>query len=65
VTDVNATGGELKAIELPPELEPQVTYGAGVPTAAREPELGQAFAVGLRQGDCATALERAGFGPAP
>ena len=30
VTDVNATGGELKAIELPKDLEPQVTYGAGV-----------------------------------
>ena len=30
VTDVNATNGELKAIELPPEVEPQVTYAAGV-----------------------------------
>jgi molybdate transport system substrate-binding protein len=65
VTDVNATGGELKAIELPEELEPQVTYGAGVPAEAREPELGRAFVEGLTNGPCADALEEAGFGGAP
>jgi molybdate transport system substrate-binding protein len=63
VTDVNATGGNLKAIDLPEELEPQVTYGAGVPTEAREPELGQKFIDGLTLGPCASALEDAGFGP--
>ncbi len=62
VTDVNATGGELEAIDLPPELEPEVTYGAGVPTAAREAELGRTFVAGLTLGPCATALEEAGFG---
>jgi molybdate transport system substrate-binding protein len=65
VTDVNATGGELEAIELPDELEPDVTYGAGVPTEAREPELGQEFINGLTLGPCANALEEAGFGPSP
>jgi molybdate transport system substrate-binding protein len=65
VTDVNATGGNLKAIDLPEELEPQVTYGAGVPTEAREPELGQKFIDGLTLGPCASALEDAGFGPSP
>jgi molybdate transport system substrate-binding protein len=65
VTDVNATGGGLKAIDLPVELEPQVTYGAGVPTEAREPDLGQAFIDGLTSGPCADALEEAGFGSAP
>jgi molybdate transport system substrate-binding protein len=65
VTDVNATGGELKAIDLPDELEPEVTYGAGVPTEAREPELGEAFVAGLTLGPCADALEEAGFGPSP
>jgi molybdate transport system substrate-binding protein len=65
VTDVNATGGELEAIELPDELEPDVTYGAGVPTDAREPELGQEFINGLTLGPCANALEEAGFGPSP
>ena len=65
VTDVNAAGRELKAIELPEELEPQATYGAGVPTEAREPELGKRFVDGLTDGPCADALEEAGFGAAP
>jgi molybdate transport system substrate-binding protein len=65
VTDVNATGGELTAIKLPSALEPEVTYGAGVVKAGREPELAQTFVDGLSKGDCATALEEAGFGKAP
>jgi molybdate transport system substrate-binding protein len=65
VTDVNATGDELKAIELPADLEPQVTYGAGVVTKAEQPELAQTFVDGLTDGDCADALKDAGFGPAP
>jgi molybdate transport system substrate-binding protein len=65
VTDVNATGGDLKAIELPEDLEPQATYGAGVPTKAQEPELGQRFLDGLTDGPCADALEEAGFGAPP
>ena len=65
VTDVNATGGELKTIELPASLEPQVTYGAGVVKTAQRPELAQRFVDGLAEGNCAGALEDAGFGPAP
>ena len=65
VTDVNATGGELKAIELPMNLEPEVTYGAGVVSNGEQPELAQQFVDGLTQGDCADALSEAGFGPAP
>ena len=65
VTDVNATGGDLKAIELPAGLEPQVVYGAGVVKKSEQPELAQKFVDGLTQGDCAAALEEAGFGPAP
>ena len=64
-TDVNATGGDLKAIDLPDELDPQVTYAAGVPTEAREPELGKEFVSGLTRGPCADALQEAGFGAAP
>jgi molybdate transport system substrate-binding protein len=65
VTDVNATRGALKAIDLPAELEPEVTYGAGVPTEAGEPELGRSFIDGLTSGPCSDALEEAGFGGAP
>ena len=62
VTDVNATSGDLTAIKLPADLEPEVTYGAGVVAAARQPELAQTFVDGLTTGDCATTLEEAGFG---
>ena len=65
VTDVNATNGELKAVELPAELEPDVTYGAGVVKKAEQPELARRVLDGLAHGDCATALSDAGFGPAP
>ena len=65
VTDVNATGDELEAIELPAELEPDVTYGAAVVKGAKQPEKAQAFVDGLTEGPCADALQEAGFGPAP
>jgi molybdate transport system substrate-binding protein len=65
VTDVNATHGELKAIELPPEVEPQVTYEAGVVKGAKHPEQARAYLDGLLDGTCAAALRGAGFGPAP
>ena len=65
VTDVNATNGELKAIQLPADLEPQVTYSAGVVAKAKQPELARKFVDGLTDGDCADALSAAGFGPAP
>ena len=65
VTDVNATGGDLKAIQLANDLEPNVTYGAGVVKQAEHPELATKFVEGLTEGDCAQALADAGFGPAP
>ena len=65
ITDVNATGGDLKAIKLTEDLEPQVTYAAGVVKQAEQPELAKKFVGGLTQGDCADALTDAGFGPAP
>jgi molybdate transport system substrate-binding protein len=65
LTDVNSTGGELEAIELPAELRPTVTYGAGVVDGAEQPEQAQGFVLGLVEGRCADALEEAGFGPAP
>jgi molybdate transport system substrate-binding protein len=65
VTDVNATDGELKAIKLPADLQPTVTYGAGVVEGAEQPEQAQTFVDQLVSGPCADALEEAGFGPAP
>jgi molybdate transport system substrate-binding protein len=65
VTDVNAAGGDLKAIKLPGELQPRVTYGAGVVSDAKQPKLAQGFLDGLTQGACADSLKKAGFGSAP
>jgi molybdate transport system substrate-binding protein len=65
VTDVNAAGDELEAIELPAELEPEVTYGAAVVAGAKQPAKAQAFVDGLLDGPCADALQAAGFGAAP
>jgi molybdate transport system substrate-binding protein len=63
VTDVPASGGELKAIELPADLQPDVSYGAAVVSGAKNPEGARAFIDGLLSGDGARALRNAGFAP--
>jgi molybdate transport system substrate-binding protein len=65
VTDVNAAGGELEAIDLPAELQPKVAYAAGVVQGAKQPAAAERFVSQLVEGPCAEALEEAGFGPAP
>ena len=64
-TDVAAAGDKLEAIPLPPVVEPDVTYAAGVVRGAKQPELAREFVSGLRDGGCADALDEAGFGAAP
>jgi molybdate transport system substrate-binding protein len=64
VTDVNATDGVLKAIELPAAVEPEVASAASVIKGAKNPQDAQAFVDGLTNGPCAQALEDAGFGSA-
>jgi molybdate transport system substrate-binding protein len=61
-SDVQATGGELRAIELPAALEPKATYGAGVVEAAKQPDAAEAFVDDLAAGGCHEALLEAGFG---
>jgi molybdate transport system substrate-binding protein len=65
VTDVVATNGALKAVDLPAELEPDVAYGAAVVSGADNPEGAQQFIDGLLDGEGADALKAAGFGPPP
>jgi molybdate transport system substrate-binding protein len=65
VTDVAASGGELKAIQLPAELQPNVLYGVAVVTGANEPQAARSFIDGLLSGDGAAALREAGFRPPP
>ena len=61
-SDVKATKGELRAIELPAELDPTATYGAGVVKAAEQPDAAEAFVDDLLAGGCHSALRAAGFG---
>jgi molybdate transport system substrate-binding protein len=62
-TDVRAAGGELEAVELPPAVDPDVTYAAGVVEGAKAPGAARRFVAGLRAGACADALRETGFGP--
>jgi molybdate transport system substrate-binding protein len=65
VTDVAASDGQLKAIQLRADLQPNVAYGAAVVTGAKNPEGAHKFIDGLLSGDGATALEEAGFKAPP
>ena len=65
VTDVTASDGELKAIQLPADLQPDVSYGAAVVSGAKNPGGARAFIDGLLRGDGAGALRKAGFTPPP
>ena len=61
VTDVQAAGGKLKAIDLPADLKPQVSYGVAVVKDAKHPRQAQQFVDGLLDGAGKQALDRAGF----
>ena len=65
VSDVRATDGKLKAIELPDDLQPAVAYGVAVVKGAKHPEQAKAFIAGLLDGAGAQALSDAGFEPPP
>jgi molybdate transport system substrate-binding protein len=64
-SDVAATGGDLKAIALPDELQPTVIYAAGVVKGAKEPDAAGEYVDGLGDGPCADALRQAGLGGPP
>ena len=64
-TDVEATNGKLKTIELPASLQPQVAYGVAIVTGTPKREAAQAFVDGLLKGAGAEALREAGFKPPP
>jgi molybdate transport system substrate-binding protein len=63
VTDVVATNGRLKAIELPAALQPEVAYGVAIVKRADHRSAAQAFVAGLLDGPGAEALTNAGFKP--
>lgn len=65
VTDVDATDGKLRAIELPKSLQPQVAYGVAVVKGAKHPKQARQFINGLLRGAGQRALRAAGFEPPP
>jgi molybdate transport system substrate-binding protein len=64
-SDVAATRGELRAIELPPRLQPQVSYGIAVVNGAPDPDGARAFIHGLLTPKGQRILEDNGFLPVP
>ena len=66
VTDVNATKGALRAIELPAAAQPRVVYAAAVVKGTKHPERGAPIRrrPALRRRG-ARALRAAGFEPPP
>jgi molybdate transport system substrate-binding protein len=65
ITDVTATAGALRAIELPAPLQPRVAYGVVVVRGAEHPEAARRFVAGLLRGKGAAELRAAGFEPPP
>jgi molybdate transport system substrate-binding protein len=65
VTDVEATEGELEAIDLGSRLQPSVTYGVALVEGTEHPDQAQSFVDGLLHGEGRAALRQAGFGPPP
>jgi molybdate transport system substrate-binding protein len=65
VSDVRGTDGALRAIELPPDLQPDVAYGVAVVKGASQPAAARRFIAGLLDGRGAEALRAAGFEPPP
>jgi len=64
-TDVAASNGRLRAIELPPELQPDVAYGVAIVKGSKRRGAARDFVVGLLRGDGADALRAARFEPPP
>ena len=63
VTDVVATRGRVKAVELPKSLQPSVRYGAAVVKGAKQPKQAKRFIDGLLTGKGLETMDGAGFEP--
>jgi molybdate transport system substrate-binding protein len=61
VTDVAATDGKLRAVELPRALQPSVAYGVAIVKGAGNKAAARRFVDGLVDGDGARVLRDAGF----
>lgn len=62
-TDVTAAGGQLRAIDLPQNLEPDIAYGVAVVSGTSHPAAARTFVAGLLHGAGRATLLRDGFLP--
>jgi molybdate transport system substrate-binding protein len=65
VTDVNATEGQLHAIDLPRDASPTVAYGIAVVKGAKHPQAAENFVDGIMAAKGQQVLKAAGFEPPP
>jgi molybdate transport system substrate-binding protein len=65
VTDTQTVAGEVRTVQVPGDLQPDVAYAAAVVGDSGEPELAQRYLQGLLHGDGAADLREAGFLPPP
>jgi molybdate transport system substrate-binding protein len=65
ITDVDATNGALRAIELPATLQPSVAYEVAVVSGSKHAAAARRFIAGLLRGKGAAELRAAGFAPPP
>ncbi|MEA2310840.1 MAG: molybdate transport system substrate-binding protein [Solirubrobacteraceae bacterium] len=65
ISDVRGAGAKLRAIDLPPGLQPAVAYGAAVVKGTAHATEAKQFIAGLLTGAGKQALTDAGFEPPP
>jgi molybdate transport system substrate-binding protein len=65
ITDVDATKGGLRAIELPRSASPTVAYGIAVVKGAKHPQAASRFVAGLLSPSGQHVLRADGFAPPP
>ena len=64
-TDVISAGDQLRAVEIPDELQPRIAYSAAVVSSTSMPEQAEAFIESLLSGERAGELRKAGLLPPP
>jgi molybdate transport system substrate-binding protein len=65
VTDAKTVAGQVRAISLPPRLQPDVVYAAAVLSAGGDPRQARRYLQGLLHGPGARDLREAGYLPPP
>lgn len=65
VSDVKGTKGQLKAVDLPANLQPTVAYGAGIVKGTPNTKESHSFIDDVISGSCSKVMQQNGFLPPP